>query len=188
MRGCGCCGCTRGIRKTRATRINCQYTGHSAILNNYRTYLSDALTLDVVEPTPVPTTVVAPAALVVVTDDMLELLPLPLLLLLLPDEVILNCGDWARMVLRSCDDLTRLTWKSVPVGRFVVIDKLPLVPSTASASVCLYTPPCTCTTVGCPGQSTVHATPGGARNTTHQRHRKCGRVGAHFGPGDGVGG
>lgn len=39
--------------------------------------------------------------------------------------------------------MTRLTWNALPVGRLAVTTKLPFVPSTLSARVCLYTPCCT---------------------------------------------
>jgi len=44
------------------------------------------------------------------------------------------------MELKSCDDLTKLTWYVEPTGRVAVTESVPLVPSTLSASVCLYTP------------------------------------------------
>jgi len=90
-----------------------------------------------------------------VTDPVLVLEVLELL----PPCVILNCEDCAR-ICAVFDALTRLTWKSEPMGRFSVTVRLPEVPSTLLASVCFCKLDCANMTVKVVGSvlTSAHST------------------------------
>jgi hypothetical protein len=54
------------------------------------------------------------------------------------DEVMLNWFDWARMVVKSCGSLTKLTWKPLPTGNPELgagTVNEPVVPSTCATRI-----------------------------------------------------